>query len=344
MPLVRFTLAAVLLGALVLPLQAEGAPTTLATLAGTAQASTASEGTTTAYVLEGGEGLVQRFAPVFVIEHDELPYNKIGTPTADRGENGRERVFVDPLHATIYTQAEDFETARGRYTNLIYRIHFEANPFTFVPLNVGAGKNVGVLAIVTLNDQNEPVWLTTVQSCGCYHAIIPTDYLPAGAYPNDWDRDGFTVYGEHLPGQLGLKVAAASDPRIVMTIRGGSHRCKGVAVETMAELTGAMAVTPAAAAAAPIEALKSLSLPDGSETSFYHTKGRRKGLVKDAFKPLETMLFGLWAWDHNVGQDREYGSKEEAGRRFYTTLFFARKKDADLWRFADFLIHNGWKP
>jgi hypothetical protein len=316
----------------------------LVAIAGIAQGSSlpTDEGESAAYVMEGAEGLLARFAPVFIVEHNEQDHNKIGTPTAERNMRGKEKVSIDSSQPIIYTQVETFATERDNYNNLIYRIHFEANPFTLVPLNVGAGKNVGALAVVTLNSQEEPVWLTTVQSCGCYHAIIPTDYLADEAYPTTWDRAGQTVYGEALPGVLSLKANAANDPHIAITIRGDSHRCKNVTVKTSVELDTMAVVVPAKAT--PVSALKSLSLPDGSETSFYHTKGHRKGLVKGAYKPLETLLFGLWAWDHNVGQDREYGSKKEVGRRFYTTLFFPRKKKADMWHFARYLEHNGWAP
>lgn len=310
-------------------------------VAGSAPAAEEGPGTTSAYVLEGSDGLVQRFAPIFIIEHDEELFNKIGTPSARLKENGKAEVFVDPARPTIYTEVETFETEREHYTNLIYRIHFERNPFTLAPLNVGAGKNVGAIVVVTVNSNEEPVWLTTVQSCGCYHAIMPTDYLPEEARPEGWDTEGFEVYGEQLPGLLKFKEASA-DARIAITIRGGSHRCKGVAVESEQSVKSGIAVLTAVAA--DVEVLKALPLPDGSETSFYHTKGRRKGLVKGAHKPLETALFGLWAWDHNVGQDREYGPKEGAGRRFYTTLFFKHKKDSDMWHFARYLEHNGWKP
>lgn len=298
-------------------------------------------GTTSAYVLEGAEGLVQRYAPIFVVEHDEESFNKIGTPSARVNERGKADVYVDASHPTIYTEVETFETERERYTNLIYRIHFERNPFTLIPLNVGAGKNVGAITVVTLNSREEPVWLTTVQSCGCYHAIVPTDYLPEESYPEQWNKDGIEVYGEALPGLLALK-DAPEDARIAISIRSGSHRCMGIDVESASQLRTRLAVVPAASA--DVTALKALPLPDGATTTFYHTEGHRKGLVKGAYKPMETALFGLWAWDHNVGQDREYGPKEEAGRRFYTTLFFKHKKDSDMWHFARYLEHNGWKP
>ena len=316
----------------------------LAAFAGAAHGTSppGDEGETAVYIMEGAKGLLARFAPVFIIEHNESDHNKIGTPAAVRNKRGKEKVFVDPSHPTIYTQVETFVTERDKYTNLIYRVHFEANPFTLVPLNVGAGKNVGALAVVTLNSQEEPVWLTTVQSCGCYHAIVPTDYLADEVYPATWDPAGQTVYGEALPGLLPLRANAGKAPRIAITIRGDNHRCKNVTLQASAEIEASAVVVPAMTA--PMTALRSLTLPDRSETSFYHTKGHRKGLVKGAYKPLETILFGLWSWDHNVGQDREYGAKKDVGRRFYTTLFFARKKKADMWNYAGYLKHNGWAP
>jgi len=316
----------------------------LAALYATAMAGNVQEdrGSESAYIVRGAEGLLQQYAPVFVVEHDELAHNKIGTPAATLSENGREKVSVDSSHATIYTEVERFETEKDHYTNLIYRVHFEKNPFTLVPLNVGAGENVGAIAIVTLNSREEPVWLSTVQSCGCYHAIIPTDFLDESAFPDDWNKEGFEVYGEELPGLLPLKTRAGQDTRIVLTIRGDSHRCKDVDVQPLNAITADKSTVEADAA--PMASLKHLPLPNGRETSFYHEKGHRKGLVKGAFKPLETVLFGLWSWDHNVGQDREYGPREKVGRRFYTTLFFPRKKHADMWHYARYLEYNGWKP
>jgi len=44
-----------------------------------------------------------------------------------------------------------------------------------------------------------------------------------------------------------------------------------------------------------------------------------------------------------VGQDREYGSKDETGRLFYTTLNRMDKKDSDMSDYKGFLELNGWK-
>lgn len=298
-------------------------------------------GTTTAYVREGNDGLLAAFAPVFVIEHDEKPYNKIGTPSARYNDSGHEEIYVDPSKPTIYEQIRTFETEESQYTNLIYRVHFEKSPFTWIPFNASAGHNVGAIAVVTLDEDENPVFLTTVQSCGCYHAITPTNRLDPDAYPADWTGEPVIVYGEHLPARVKFPDPLTPETRIVITIRDGTHRTKDISVARLDELANSYHIVEAAHA--PMESLKELPLDDGS-TSFYHTKGRKRGLVKGAYKPWETLLFGLWAWDSHVGQDREYASKADSGRRFYTTLSAWKKEDSDMWDYAGYLRHNGWKP
>ena len=298
-------------------------------------------GTTTAYIYRGDDELLTAHAPVFVIEHDEKPYNKIGTPSARYSSSNREEIFVDPSIPTIFHQIRTFQTEKGVYTNLIYRVHFERSPFTWAPFNASAGKNVGVIAVVTLDEDKQPVLLTTVQSCGCYHAITPSNFLEPTAYPEKWNTDGVTVYGEHLPGRLDFPAPFSHDSKIAITIRDGSHRTSDIRVAQIDQLSNI--ANTQYTRVAPVEALKTIPLGDTS-VSFYHENGRKKGLVKGAYKPWETLLFGLWAWDSHVGQDREYASKEESGHRFYTTLTASKKKRSDMWNYEGYLNHNGWKP
>ncbi len=298
-------------------------------------------GNSAVYVYGEEEGLLGEFAPIFLVEHDEKSYNKIGTPSARHTETGREEIFIDSAVPTIYHQTRIFQTEKGKYTNLIYRVHFERSPFTWRPFNASAGHNVGAMAVVTLNEDRQPVYLTTVQSCGCYHAITPTSFLDTDAYPDEWDANGDRVYGEKLPGLLEYPEPFATGSRIVIVIRDGTHRTKDIRISRLEDLDAGTRVVRAQVA--DIEALKSLVLGDET-TSFYHTKGRKRGLVKGAHKPWETLLFGLWAWDANVGQDREYASKEEGGRRFYSTLSASKKKRSDMWDYEGYLKHNGWKP
>ena len=105
------------------------------------------------YKIPDGKSLLSRHSPLFTIENPEDRFNLIGTPTARITENGEEEIFVDYSIPTIYTEMRNFQTIRGPYTNLIYRIHFEKVPFGLMPFHVGQGKNVGLIAIVTLNSK-----------------------------------------------------------------------------------------------------------------------------------------------------------------------------------------------
>lgn len=294
-----------------------------------------------AYLYAGDEALLAEQAPVFLIGHNELAYNRIGTPSARFDEDGEEEIYIDPERPTIYHQIETFETDKGLYRNLIYRIHFEESPFTWRPFNASAGKNVGAMAIVTLDETNHPVLLTTVQSCGCYHAITPTNFLRTDVYPEEWVDEPVVNYGETLPARLNYPKNTATDSRIVIHIGSGTHRTIDISLMTPSNIADAYPTI--AAATAPMESLKTIPLTEGY-TSFYYEKGYKRGLVKGAEKPWETLLFGLWSWDSHVGQDREYASKEDSGHRFYTTLRASQKKEADMWDYAGYLRHNGWRP
>ena len=77
-----------------------------------------------AYLADGGPSAAARYAPLLVVEGFAHPYNRIGTPRARETDNGRERIYVDPSQATLYTEEIKFKTASGEYTNLLYRFHF----------------------------------------------------------------------------------------------------------------------------------------------------------------------------------------------------------------------------
>lgn len=297
-------------------------------------------GQTRAYVVKTSESIPARFVPVFLVEHDESSYNKIGTPSARLSKHGHEEVYVDSATPTVYYAVDTFESGGETYTNYLYRVHFERSPFSLFPFNAGAGKNVGAIVVVTVDRNNNPVFVDSVQSCGCYHAIVPTDYLPQTALPPEWDKTGQVIYGEHLPGMLQISQDPAGDGRVVITIRDKSHRIGGVEWLSKRAVSDAHPVTEMTLK--PIESLKVIPLGSGT-TSFYYTQGHRRGLVKGAWKPWETLLFGALAFDSHVGQDREYGEKDVTGRRFYTTLRGWKKKDADMAHYAAYLRYNGWQ-
>ncbi len=143
-----------------------------------------------AYVPRPDSSQLSRHSPVFVIDQPARSYNRIGTPSVQM-DGDKEIVFVDGDKPTIYVRKTRFTTARGSYTNLTYRIHFEKVPFGLFPPNLGWGDNVGLLLVVTLNDLGQPVLFTSVQTCGCYLAFVPTSNLPVDT-PKPSARSGST--------------------------------------------------------------------------------------------------------------------------------------------------------
>ncbi|MEJ2235033.1 MAG: hypothetical protein P8X67_14020 [Syntrophobacterales bacterium] len=154
----------------------------------------------TIYLADGEEGeVLNRYAPVFLTYDYQREYNHIGRPAARFDEKGEALVYVDATKPVIFYLEQEFSTERGNYTNLVYRIHFPKVPFSIIPFYLTSGNNVGVIVVITLDSQQRPVLVTTVGTCGCYAAIVPTTYLPRDDFPEEWKDRPLDVYGEQLP-------------------------------------------------------------------------------------------------------------------------------------------------
>ncbi len=292
-----------------------------------------------AYTASGVDDPAARYAPILVPAND-VSYNRIGTPAARLDAQGREEVYVDPGRPTLYVERRAFETTHGRYTNYLYRAHFERVPVSLLPFNLTAGPNGGLIVVVTVNARDEPVLVTTVHSCGCYIAFVPTTYLALDAYPAGWDVDAQTVFGEHLPGRLVYPPRFDARLRPVIFLRDQTHRVMDIQLRETRELAAQFRLvnTPTA----PMESLKRLPLGAGT-TSFYETDGPRKGYVKSTYKPFEALLMSWWALDPHVGIDKELGDPRETGTVFYTSLKPWNRVASDMWDFAEFLRFWGWR-
>ncbi len=277
------------------------------------------------------DSLLSRFAPLFILEETGKSYNLIGTPRFKAGSAGEAVAYVDPSQPSIYAQLQEFSSHGATYHNLIYRIHFEGTPRN----HLTSGTNVGLLAIITLDADNTPLLLTTVHTCGCYLAIIPTSALPQASYPENWLADKQAIYGEQLPTQLAFN-PAASEPKFVIHLRDATHRV--MAVELRQDIAGGFKV----ALLLPMQALHELSF-NGQTLSFFETEGPRKGYVRDSHKPYERWLMGWWTLDWRIGEDKDLGPRETTGTVFFTSLKPWARSESDLWRFADFLSYWGWK-
>ncbi len=286
--------------------------------------------------IEHSNSLLARYAPIFSLEDPTKSYNKIGTPAVREDKNGRPDVYIDPNKATIYAMEQKFKDSGGNYTNLIYRVHFEKTPYKYLT----AGRNPGLIFIVTLNQKNQPLLVTTVHTCGCYLAIIPTSYLPKESYPENWSLGGQDVYGEHLPSFIDMKESVDAQHKYVFSIRSGTHRIMHLDLSTENDFAShADFVT---AALKPMASLRELPF-GGSKISFFETEGTRKGYVRNSHKPFERLLMSWWVMDWRIGEDKDLGPREETGTTFYTSLKFWAWKKSDLWNFANFLDYWGWK-
>jgi len=305
-------------------------------LSGCADTSSLSPAGTTAFLPPPPDGVDNGHVPVFIVESSGLPYNRIGTPAVRRDRDGRPIIVVDPATATVYYERDSFATDRGRYRNEIYRIHHERVPFGWGALNLTAGPNPGLLVIYTLNEANAVVLITTVHTCGCFLAFLPTPALPEDAYPADWPQDRQRVYGHTLPSRIGVPEQGR---QIAFTLADQTHRVAGVSLVDPDKLEPTIHRVPAGRA--PLSAL--YRLPFGETTaSFFEIDGPRAGYVKNNSKPLERLLISWWAFDFRVGEDKAYRGGDTSETTLYTSLKFWARTKSDLKDFPRFLTYWGW--
>jgi hypothetical protein len=288
-----------------------------------------------AYTVKKNETLLNQYVPIFVIENAKEKYNHIGTPSAKVNMKKKENIYVNPEKATIYSEIRKFKTSKNAYTNLIYRIHFEKTPGSYL----GKGNNMGLFFIVTLNSQNRPILYTSVHTCGCYIAFVPTSYMPEDGFPDNWKKERQTAHSESLPGILDFKTSSPDQNKIFILVRDGSHRIKDIWLSTTnpsEKYTIMMAETK------PLTSLEKLLLKDKTITSFYETSGSRKGYVKGSHKIYERLLMSWWAFDWRIGEDKMLGNDKNSGILFYTSLKPWAREKSDMRDFETFLQYWKW--
>ncbi len=297
-------------------------------------------GNTLAYIVQENNSLVSRFMPVFVIENHKNKHNLIGTASAKISEDNEEVIYVNPEIATVYTNIRKFTTIKNTYTNLIYRIHFEKIPDGFIPFYIGEGSNTGLIVIITLNKQNKPILYTTVHTCGCYLAFVPTSYMPADGVPKGWDKGRQSVNSENLPGFLEYKKSSSTDEKLGILIKDGSHRVKDI---WLLEPNYLKKYNINTVQIQSLDSLKKLPLIDHKTTSFFESSGLREGYVKGSYKFREWLLMSWWAFDSRIGEDKVLGKDKNDGINFYTSIKPWAREKSDLRDFNAFLRYWNWE-
>lgn len=293
-----------------------------------------------AYQAEGAKATDQKaWAPVFIVYGHSQAHNQIGRPSVFLDGKGDEKVFIDTQDPVVFFLERTFQTEKASYTNFIYRVHFPGTPYSLIPFNLSAGKNVGLMVVVTLNADHQPVLVTTVHTCGCYKAIVPTQYLPQEALPENWSGERLRVYGEKLPHRLELN--GVPSPRILVHLRPDVHRVMDLEIRPRPFLSGDR-FRRVPMKMESMARLEQLPL-NGGTTSFFYEEGMLRGHVKGSVKPLETLLMSLISLDLFVGTDKAYSDTARNGNPFYTSLKPWRRKDSNMWNFARFLWYWGWR-
>lgn len=278
-------------------------------------------------------------APAYLVVEPSEAFNRIGTPSVRPTSDNEPDIYVDPERPSIYYETQEFSTEKGRYTNLIYRIHFREVPLGWSSLNLTAGRNPGILVIYTLDKDDNLLLVTAAHTCGCYLTFLPTTALPAEALPPDWPAESQWIYGYTLPSRL-TPPRPQSNDRIVFTLASETHRIRDVAVTDVE--TGPQVADRRKLALLPMKALYNLPYRD-STVSFFETDGPRAGYVKNSTKVLERLLISWWAFDLRVGEDKAYSIHDKSDVNFYTSLKFWARQASDLKDFPAFLSYWGWK-
>jgi len=288
----------------------------------------------------GGDEILNQFAPIFMVHGYSAAYNRIGRPAARYDRQGNEQIYIDSENPVFYYLKQNFTTDKGSYTNLIYRIHFSKIPFSLIPFNLTAGSNVGLMVVITLDSRAKPVLVTTVHTCGCYLAILPTSFLPGDALPLNWQDKPVRAYGEKLPWLLDY--SSRDNPGLVVHLRPSVHRIMDLEIMAAAELQDLRRFSVIKTPLQPVRELEQIPLGKGS-TSFYYQKGSLKGHVKGSVKFFESIFLSLPSLDLFVGADKVYGDRQETGNPFYTSLKPWNRNASDMGDFVRFLEFWGWR-
>jgi hypothetical protein len=288
---------------------------------------------------DDSDSLLIRYAPLFLAYDFQKAYNRIGKPEARKNEDGKINIFVNPEKPVIYTLERAFSTSRGSYTNLIYRVHFPKVPFSLIPFNLTMGNNVGLMVVITLDHQQNPLLVSTVHTCGCYLAIVPSTFLPKSALPECWKEEPLDVYGEVLPKVLDFKEKENS--RLLVHLRPQVHRVMNLEIVDGQKIKASPNFMIIPTPLAPVEKLEKLAA-NGDSIGFFYDAGILKGHVRGSVKPWETMFLSLISLDLFVGADKAYDDPQKTENPFYTSLKPWNRNKSNMWHFADFLEFWGW--
>ncbi|MCA1765625.1 MAG: hypothetical protein LC633_05175 [Desulfobulbaceae bacterium] len=146
--------------------------------------TTPTESRQSLYVPERNDTILNRYAPVFLVEENRKNYNRIGTPAARLDDSGEEVIYVDTGEASVYAMTQEFATDRDGYTNLIYRIHFPQTPLPKPDDWPEQEQTVYGQSLPVVVEKDSPGERLIIKISGATHRVTDLDY----ADPSRFDR------------------------------------------------------------------------------------------------------------------------------------------------------------
>jgi len=283
--------------------------------------------------------LLRCFAPALIAEGTESLHNRIGAPELDRDFLGFVRVNVNSERPVLYTEVLRDSLAGRELLHLVYRLHFPKIPVRLSRHAFEAHQNPGLLVLVTLDaERREPLFVTTVHTCGCYRALIPTTRVPDDRLPLAWPSS-LEVHGYSLPARLEPPVAGTR--QVAVTLAADRHRVSEVRVT---ELPLRVQGERVELALEPLEQLRSLPIAgESGRASLFYEAGPLRGHVRGAWNAFEGLTLGWLTLDPTVGMDKDFGDPERTGTPFYTMLSFWKQDASRLDRFERLLAELGYR-
>lgn len=254
--------------------------------------------------------LLDRYAPVVV---QEINPDAAYEPEVDRFgfiiARAKDDIFVKPSAPTIYAYARRIPIYDETHVQLVYTFWYPEEAQADGKQGLETGTFDAPVLRITLDEHEEPILYETLDACGCYHRVYPTEAInraARGQFGDDLEHGVTTDVQGRANGKATLvRGRVVENPvgafRPVVRTTAGDHSIIDVAVNESGhaqEVTESLGYTLAS-----YDKLERIPLPDGAYTSLFYENGLVKG-GKRAYGKFLTPLGTL-----SAGQPRQRGTQ-----------------------------------
>lgn len=241
-----------------------------------------------------GAALIRRYAPIIGVE---WPAKRNYDADLDRiggvkllAEGRRTKVRIDPTEPTVYSYATLAKIHGRRYRQVNYVWWFPERP-KMTPDDPVAGHIDGAMLRITLDNNNEPMFVESSLNCGCIHEVFVSDRIESAAreaFGAPLNGKRFAVE-KHLPDKHDLVVihtfhAGSNAGHPLVLSAAGYHEVDQIRFDTSDSIHGLDIVEDRSYSISDYDELDRLPLGDGIASMFgpdglVHYAGRPEGVL-----------------------------------------------------------------